>query len=768
MSTNKSPVSKPPLTNTKKDVSLVDIMNTLKIMRNEIQSINSKLLTQENTSTAILNRMDTLSTEIISLKNENAELKRDIEKLKTNSLEHTCSSNTANSFPGFDFVKEIQEREIKSRNILLFNVVESQDDEIKLATDQIKSLHIDVPITSAVRLGKQSNKPRPIRIEFECPQSVFAVLKSKKILSTSQFWKNIWITADLTVLQRSNLSDLKKERDRRNKTWLTNDIDSNELGMFDYSVFRNDRNDLNSDRSKGGGVLIAIHNRFCPNVLTLSNASLECLAVSFISSNFKIIIVAIYIPPNSSIDVYICQFAEIENLRLIFSDYTFIIVGDFNLPGIKWSNQTHAILSGHFSDKSNVFAETIAYEQFFQHNFIPNYRNNILDLVISDNNTLEVSKCSFPLIPVDVAHPPLQINGLNFVSSLKKPFPSPEPNFRRELKVTKDPLIYNEFSRLRSLCKRESKLINLRYLQKIQSNLTSDPKSFWRYINGLKTNNCIPQNMILGDKSSTGGPEVANLFKEFFSSVYSTDKLNIGECLGYSKNYADIYQVQPHIKFTVSEIFDAINSLDLNPCPGPDGIPNIMLRSCIFSLTVPLCILFNRSLILGSIPSQWKTSFITPIYKSGNKSLIANYRPIAKQSTLPKLLDELVTKALSFSFKTILDNNQHGFRKGRSVETNLLCFYNFLVNSMESGIQTDVIYTDFSKAFDSVNHSVLIAKLKAYGLPDHLLSWISSYLVNRVQQVKINGFLSNKLPVPSGVPQGGIYHHCYLHYLFWI
>lgn len=137
--------------------------------------------------------------------------------------------------------------------------------------------------------------------------------------------------------------------------------------------------------------------------------------------------------------------------------------------------------------------------------------------------------------------------------------------------------------------------------------------------------------MMLEEKSSTGGPEVANLFKEFFSSVYSTNKLNIDECLGYSKDYADIYQVQPYISFAVSEIFEAINSLDLNPCPGPDGIPNTMLRSCIFSLSVPLCILFNRSLIVGSIPSQWKTRFITPIYKSGNKSVIANYRPVANQ-----------------------------------------------------------------------------------------------------------------------------------------
>jgi hypothetical protein len=135
--------------------------------------------------------------------------------------------------------------------------------------------------------------------------------------------------------------------------------------------------------------------------------------------------------------------------------------------------------------------------------------------------------------------------------------------------------------------------------------------------------------------------------------------------------------------------------------------------------------------------------------------LITNYRPIAKESSLPKLLNKLVTKVLTFSYKTILDNNQHGFRKRRLVETNLLCFYNFLVNSIESGIQTDVIYTDFSKAFDSVNHSVLIAKLKTYGITDQLLNWLSSYITNRFQQVKINGFLLNKIPVLSDVPQGG-------------
>jgi hypothetical protein len=89
---------------------------------------------------------------------------------------------------------------------------------------------------------------------------------------------------------------------------------------------------------------------------------------------------------------------------------------------------------------------------------------------------------------------------------------------------------------------------------------------------------------------------------------------------------------------------------------------------------------------------------------------------------LPKILEKLIVPSLTYTLKNILDNNQHGFRKRPSVEINLLCFYHFLRISMESGKQTDVIYTDFSKAFDLVNHSVLIAKLRLFGLTDPLIS----------------------------------------------
>lgn len=216
MNNKKSPIQKSNSNGNKIEYSLVDIMNTLKIMRNDIQSINSKLLTQENTSIAILARMDSLSTELASLKKENEELKKEIDNIKSSSVDPFRSPVVGNDISSIDVFKEIQDRENKSRNIILFNIDESYDVETKLATDLIESLHLDVSISSVVRLGKRSNKPRPVRIIHNSSQSVFAILKSKKQLSNIPRWKNVWITKDLTYYQRTCLSALKKERDRRN------------------------------------------------------------------------------------------------------------------------------------------------------------------------------------------------------------------------------------------------------------------------------------------------------------------------------------------------------------------------------------------------------------------------------------------------------------------------------------------------------------------------------------------------------------------------
>lgn len=160
---------------------------------------------------------------------------------------------------------------------------------------------------------------------------------------------------------------------------------------------------------------------------------------------------------------------------------------------------------------------------------------------------------------------------------------------------------------------------------------------------------------------------------------------------------------------------------------------------------------------MGIFPTYWKHSFIIPIFKSGQREEIENYRGICIQSAIPKLLDSLVTEQLYASCKNIIVSNQHGFSKGRSTVTNLLIYHNHIVKALESRFQVDSIYTDFSKAFDRVDLKLLVLKLQALGVGGTILKWIESFLVGRTQSVKLGNFVSYNIDVLSGVPQGS---HC--------
>lgn len=115
-------------------------------------------------------------------------------------------------------IREIQERDSKSRNIMLFNIEEPVCDVDSLAKELITKLNLDSKISAVTRLGKQSAKPRPIRITFDSSKSIRDVLKSKKSLSSDPSWRNAWITTDLTSYQMKFIRSLKAERDKRNSS----------------------------------------------------------------------------------------------------------------------------------------------------------------------------------------------------------------------------------------------------------------------------------------------------------------------------------------------------------------------------------------------------------------------------------------------------------------------------------------------------------------------------------------------------------------------
>lgn len=187
---------------------------------------------------------------------------------------------------------------------------------------------------------------------------------------------------------------------------------------------------------------------------------------------------------------------------------------------------------------------------------------------------------------------------------------------------------------------------------------------------------------------------------------------------------------------------------------GPDDIPAIFLKNCAYSLTYPVTHLFNMSLNSGIFPDVWKETFIVPLHKTGDASNVRNYRPISKLCAVSQLFDSLVHKRLSNIFHPFIAPEQHGFVKGRSTLTNLLDLTENIHSSFSRRSQVDVIYTDYAKLFDKLNHAATIYKLKCSGVCGSLLRWFVSYLENRSQVVSLGSAYSGKFSATSGVPQG--------------
>ena len=126
-------------------------------------------------------------------------------------------------------------------------------------------------------------------------------------------------------------------------------------------------------------------------------------------------------------------------------------------------------------------------------------------------------------------------------------------------------------------------------------------------------------------------------------------------------------------------------------------------------------ILFNKSLSSGIFPRFWKSSKIVLIHKKGDKSDVSHYRPISILYALSKLFEKIVTKRIYANCRHLLSHCQHGFIDRRSTCSNLVSLKSYIIEAMEDGSQVDAVYTDFSKAFDSVNHIILICKLSKFG-----------------------------------------------------
>ena len=199
-------------------------------------------------------------------------------------------------------------------------------------------------------------------------------------------------------------------------------------------------------------------------------------------------------------------------------------------------------------------------------------------------------------------------------------------------------------------------------------------------------------------------------------------------------------------------------SLDVNTSSGYDQFLVFFVRKCADILSKPLSDIFNLSALRGEYPALLKWNNVMPTYKrKGDKNLVESYRPIPIQPVLSKVFEKLVNKSLRQHIKQLLNDEQHGFRPGKSTVTNLLCYSDFITKALDNKNEVHAVYTDFSKAFDVVSHKLLLHKLEyMFGITGTELDCFSSYLTDRYQRVVVNGCSSEWVMVTSGVPQGSV------------
>ena len=222
--------------------------------------------------------------------------------------------------------------------------------------------------------------------------------------------------------------------------------------------------------------------------------------------------------------------------------------------------------------------------------------------------------------------------------------------------------------------------------------------------------------------------------------------------------YLNSTPVMPDIDMSLNGLLKLLKNLKPGKAAGPDKLKPLLLKELRDEIAPIIKVIFDKSLQTGTLPTEWLTANVMPVFKKGDESLAANYRPISLTCILCKVLEHILASNIvkHVDAQEIMYDMQHGFREKRSCENQLVVMTEDLARNASAGNQTDVLLLDFSKAFDKVSHSKLLWKLYQYGIRGKVLSWIQAFLGNRSQQVVIDGEESDSIPVNSGVPQGSV------------
>ncbi|XP_071950032.1 uncharacterized protein [Antedon mediterranea] len=544
------------------------------------------------------------------------------------------------------------------------------------------------------------------------------------------------------------------------ETWLDNSIYDSQLFNNDYIVFRKDRN------SHGGGVLIAVKTSLQPSEChELNDNILELLWLECYTGIGKILIGVYYRPPSSNIQYTNALYTNLEKVQRKMTQYKWVsLIGDFNIH-IEWNdiqvdkssgltslanglldatNSTGLVQvlkqpsyitrdsKGHFLDladfsKMQTILDNFNWENCFQYNNISDIWESISSNInFAISKSVPTRKCkkskSFPWITPEIKK-----------LCTKK---------RKLYKIAKQVGTEESINKFKS-CSRELKksiyCSHRDYVVNISNKATTDIKQFWAYIRSIKNDSDVISFKI-NNTMVSDAKVLANLFNTQFVNNFCID--NDQHCDLDTIDCLTNFECKP---FVMPEVFYALSQLNVSKSPGPDCLLPIFLKSCKAQLANVLCTFFNLTVQKGILPKQWKDANVVPIFKRNGKPKdeMKSYRPVSLTPIICKIIEKLLCYRLReyLEYNNILSENQFGFRQMYSTELLLSKVFHSWAQSLElKGCKNiDIIFFDFSSAFDKVSHKRLIKKLNNCGIGGNTNAWITDFLSNRRQRVIYRG-----------------------------
>ncbi len=597
------------------------------------------------------------------------------------------------------------------------------------------------------------------------------------------------------------------------ETWLRDTYpDSLLTNGAQYSVFRCDR-----PTRIGGGSAIFVNNHLSASRLALpfDYADIEVVVIEIHTCMQSLIICCIYNPPGYNVQ---CVKTICEIIHYLCNKFCCVcILGDFNMPVLVDSLVNHTPVPNVLIPlKDALYAHSL--DQIVDS---PSRVANYLDLVFCSNALMHDSVCSLPPLgnsdhscqtfnifteylgnfPTENTQSYYDFNNADYAQfklwlddidwfmllstqsnveemwlafmrvidqgrslfipvKLKKPVARASyPAYIKRLQARKRKLWQcrhnpNNMNSYKTVAGQYKAAVETYHVKKENQLLKLNSKHFFKHLNKkLCSHNSIP-NLRKDNIDITTDFEKANEFLSTFSKSFTSDNGLLGNIHGsfYSQ------QVDIHPDFSPASIAKHLKLVNSQSSAGPDGYPGKFWHSLHSTLASPLSIIFNMSFITGCLPSCWKHSVITPVFKKGDPTSPSNYRPISLTSIACKVMESAVRDALLAHFERnkLLNPDQHGFLTRHSTGSQLLECINDWTDAIEQGNCTDVCYIDFSHAFDSVSLAKLIHKFLAYGVSGRCINWLTAFLIDRTMCVKSNNVCSRNIMQLSGVPQGSV------------